>query len=66
VNNETMTMLRPHMRDGYRAARAGRPLAANPWRPETLGGTAWALGWRIGSLPWWGRVPMARALGIES
>lgn len=40
-----------HIRDGYNAACADKSASANPWKPETFGGKAWALGWSLGNLP---------------
>ncbi len=40
-----------HIRDGYAAARAGKLATANPWKPETVGGKAWSIGWGLGNLP---------------
>lgn len=45
-----MSLMTPHYRDGMRAALAGRPVTDCPWKPGTVGGTAWLFGWNAGRL----------------
>lgn len=44
----TIELLQVHSRDGYAAALAGLPASTNPWKPGTVGGKAWAVGWDVG------------------
>ncbi len=53
-------LLSPHRDDGARAALRGDPLTACPWKPGTVGGTAWAMGWHAGRL----MRPVARPLAL--
>jgi ribosome modulation factor len=46
---ELARLLRAHAKDGLAAGREGKPSTANPWKPETFGGQAWAAGWRVGA-----------------